>query len=255
MAVRTERFKYSKDFPVDEINRFFEDNAIDRTQIIATGVVQLSTNSMAYFVTYEDVIAPYVVGISPPDGASSVIISTPIIIQFSEALKSPVGPTDFSLTRDGADVDLTGLVSLAGSVVTIAAGAIDGTYGASYVLTVKTSIKDLNGNPMAQPKVTSWVTQSSTSSLVQKAGRVAPSNTDIANGYSNVVFSTSMPNDAYRLSDPSFHHSVLFPIGWPSGVTPFRITNKVAAGFRINFDAPFPTGAAVEWLALWGAPS
>lgn len=256
MAVRTERFKYSKDFPVDEINRFFEDNQIDRTQIIATGVVQLSPNSMAFFVTYQDVISPYVVGSSPPDGASSVVINTPIILQFSESIQA-ASAADFSLTRNGTPVVLTDpgiTISTVGSVVTIT-GAIDSTYGASYALTVKTSIKDLNGNPMTAPKVISWVTQSSTSVQVIKAGQVTPTNTDITNGYSSVTFGSAMPSDAYRLCDPSFHHSSPYLLGLPSGVTPFRITNKVAGGFRINFDAPFPTGASVEWLAIWGASS
>jgi hypothetical protein len=255
VAVRTERFKYSKDFSVDEINRFFEDNRIDRTQIIATGVVQLSTNSMAYFVTYEDVIAPYVVGTSPSDGASNVVLSSSIIIQFSESIQAAAA-ADFELTKNGVPVSLAGAtISTSGSVVTISGTGINEDYGASYVLTIKTSIKDANGNPMAAPYVVSWVTQASTSTQVQKAGRVTPTGPDITSGYSAISFASAMPNDAYRVPCPGFHHTAPWPTGTPFGAIPLRISNKVSGGFRINFDAPFPSGAALEWFAIWGAPS
>lgn len=253
MAVRTERFKYSKDFPVDEINRFFEDNRIDRTQIIATGVVQLSQNSMAYFVTYEDVISPYVVGTSPSDGAVSVIIGTSVIIQFSETIQVP-SLSDFSFTRNGVPVVAGVSVSTVGSITTIT-GLVNSDYGAAYVVTIKTSIKDVNGNPMAQPYVFSFVSQAATSTQVQKAGQVVPTGPDIAAGYSAINFASAFASDAYRVPCPGFHHTAPWPTGTPFGAIPLRISNKVAGGFRINFDAPFPSGAALEWFAIWGAPS
>lgn len=253
MAVRTKQFQIRKDVPVEEINRFYEDNNIDKTQILSVQVIQKAPNVSIYLVTYEDTVLPEVIGTSPANGASGVPTGIDVVIQFSEAVTS-LTSGDIEVTENGIPVVVPGGdITTNGSKVTIA-NVVD-ELDAAYVITLLTSIQDLNGNHLAYPYVLTFSTNPESAGVVHKAGRVTPTGTDLANGYHDVAFSDPFLSDAYRVADPSFHHTSAWPSGFPMPGTPFRITDKVAGGFRVNFDLPFPSGASFEWLASFGAAS
>lgn len=228
MAVRTERFQFSKDFPVEEVNRFFEDNGIDRTQILATEVIQKTPDAGIFMVVYEDIIQPYVVGTSPANGADGIPTGIDIIIQFSEAVQAVV-PADIEVTRNGSPVTVPpGDIATSGAKVTIS-NVVDATYGASYVITLLTTIEDAVGNPMAEPYIFQFTAISQVNSLVKKGGNVTPDGADITAGFIDVTFGAAMPDANYRVIA-----QLVGAIAQP-GVG-LRISNKIAAGFRINFD-------------------
>jgi hypothetical protein len=228
MSVQTRKFEFQKDVPVEEINRFYQESNIDRTQILNVQVIQKTPNAGVYMITYEDIIQPYVVGTSPANGASGVPAGTQIIVQFSEAVQ-PVLAVDVEVTRNGVPVVVVdGDIVTSGAKVTIS-NMIDTTYGASYVVTLKTSIEDLNGNNMAQPYVLQFTAISQINALIKKGGNVTPDAGDIAAGYINIAFVASMPDANYRLD------CQLVGILAQPGVG-LRVSNKTAAGFRINFD-------------------
>jgi len=253
MAVQTRQFQFQKDVPVEEINRFYQENNIDRTQILSVVLIQKTPNAGVYMVTYEDTILPEVIGTSPADGASGVPTGVDIIIQFSEEVQT-VLPADLEITENGNPVaPAPADVVTSGSKLTISNIVDD--FDSTYVVTLLTSIKDVNDNPLANPYVFTFVTTPESAGIVIKAGRVTPDGTDIANGFHDVVFGDAFLSDSYRIWDPSYHFTAPLPTGAPWGVTPWRITNKTSSGFRINFDVPFPSGAALEWGAVFGAPS
>lgn len=253
MAVQTRKFEFQKDVPVEEINRFYRENNIDRTQILSVVLIQKTPNAGVYMVTYEDTVLPEVVGTSPADGASGVPTGIDVIVQFSEAVQT-VGSGDISVTEDGSPVAVPpGDIITAGSKLTIQ-NVVD-EFDAAYVFTLLTSIQDTNNNPLARPYVFSFITTPESAGVVIKTGRVTPDGADISQGYHDVTFNESFLSDAYKVWDPSFHHTSALPTGVADVGTPWRVSNKMAAGFRINFDTPFPSGASLEWGAIFGAPS
>lgn len=253
MAIRTEKFELGKEVPIQRINRFFSDNITDPTQVLNIFGYQKAPNVSVLMVTYNDVVAPYVVATSPPDGLGGVLINSDIIIQMSEIVQAIDKAVDIEVLRNGVTVSPSGItIDPAGATSSFAIkGAVDDSFSATYVVTLKTTIQDQAGNNMELPHVFSFITQAQISALDIRSGKVTPSPAAIGSGYQDVSFGSVFGSDAYRLSGPSFHHLS----ARPSGLL-FRITNKTAIGFRINFDnAAFPSGADLEWLAILGASS
>jgi hypothetical protein len=210
MAVRTKKFEFQKDVPTEEINRFYQENNIDRTQILSVVLIQKTPNAGVYMITYEDIIQPYVIGTSPSNGSDGVPTGSAIIIQFSEAVTA-LTPSDVEVLRNGSPVALVG-----GDIVTVGArttisNAIDGTVNADYVVTIRETVTDLVGNAMSAPYVFNFTSQTEFAGLALKAGRIAPGTGDIAAGFSDVSFVEPFTNDSYRLSGFSFHHGAPYP--------------------------------------------
>ena len=255
MAVRTVKFELNKDVPVEAINRFFQDQHLDRTQILNISVIQKTPNASVFMVTYEDVTPPYVVGTSPADGSVGVPGNLDVVVQMSEQVQQ-VRAVDVEVLRNGTpvslidgDIQVPGSGTWPSSVFRIA-NAVDSTPNANYIVSLLTTIQDLLGNRMSQPHVFGFTTATQLAGLAIKAGREVPGTGDILAGFKDVVFTEAFTNANYDVPSPGFH-SISAPI---SG-QPFRIMNKVAGGFRVGWDFAFPTGAAFEWLAIYGAPS
>jgi len=250
VSVQTRLFEFQRNLPTEKINKFYDDNNIDRTQILDVTVFQKQQNVGVYAVTYEDTILPEVVGTSPANGASGVPINGQIVVQFSEAVVA-LTTSEVEVLRNGATVTLTNPdIVTASSKVTID-NAIDGSYNANYVVTMLTTIEDLNGNNMLVPYVFAFSSTGQQAGLVSKGDTITPGSAPIGSGYVDVAFSTPFNSSNYVTPDPGYTHDVTRPSGLA-----FRISNKIAASFRINFDgAPFPSGAALDWFAVEGLPN
>lgn len=248
MSVNIRKFELGKEVPIERVRQFYEAARLDRTQVLDVSVIQKTPNAAVYLLTYEDVMAPYVVGTSPANGATGIPTNSNIIIQFSEAVQNIV-PADVEVLKNGVPVVLgAGDITTAGAVVTISS-AVDATPNANYVVTLKTTIKDVVGNTMEYPYVFSFTTATQLAGLAFKADHITPDAADVAAGYVDISFTSAFTNSNYDLAEPSFHWGA--PV---SGVV-FRVTNKTAGGFRLNFDFLFPLGASLEWMAIYGAPS
>lgn len=254
MAVRTAKFEMNKDVPIEAINRFFQEQNLDRTQILNISVIQKAANASVFMVTYEDTVSPYVVGTSPSDGSAGVPSNLDIVVQMSEQVDQ-VRAVDVEVLRNGTpvslidgDIQVPGSGSWPSSVFRIT-NAVDSTPNANYVVSLLDTIHDILGNRMSQPFVFGFTTATELAGIAVKAGREVPGAGDIGAGYYDVGFTEPFTNANYDVPGIGFHY--------PSAVSgqAFRIANKVAGGFRVYFDFAFPTGAAFEWAALYGAQS
>lgn len=218
----------NKDVPIEEINRFFQAQLLDRTQILNISVIQKAPNASVFMITYEDVKDPYVLGTSPANGSDGIPTGIDVIVQFSEAVQTVVD-ADLEMTRNGVVVTLApGSLVTSGSKLTIK-NLVDTTYGAGYVITFLPTIKDALGNPLGEVYVLQFTAISQINSLIKKGGSTTPIAADITAGYIDVVFGAAMPDANYLvkcqlegvLTQPS--------VG-------LRVSTKTAAGFRVNFD-------------------
>ena len=229
MAIRTVKFELPKEVPIERINQFFVDTRIDRTQILNIAVIQKTPNTSVFMLTYEDIAAPYVLGTSPANGADGIPTGIDIIIQFSEPVQAVV-PADVEVTRNGVVISpLPALdITTSGSKVTLK-NVVSTVYGANYVVTLNTTIKDLVGNPMSNIYVFQFTAISQINSLIKKGGNTVPAGGDITAGFIDVVFGAAMP-DANYLTKCQLVGVLVQPS------VALRVSNKTAAGFRINFD-------------------
>lgn len=262
MSIKTVKFQLGKEISVKEINEFFRTAGLDRTQIIHAALIQKSPNTAAYLITYEDITAPYVVGTFPENGFTNVPLSSDVVVQMSEQVDTVQwtngASTDIEVRKNGTLVD----PSVVGGSVTPSAGswpssgftiqnAVDDTANAVYQITLKTTIEDTLGNTMQVPHVFAFTAVDEVSGISFKQGRITPTVAQIGSGFVDLTFDNDFPTANWRLSD-SFHSSSALPdpTGCPLRWDP---ATKTKSGQRVYFDFPFPTGAMIEWLAMYGA--
>lgn len=130
-----------------------------------SAIRDLAGNALAADVTWTfttaapaDVTPPSVVSFTPGQGATEVLLDSPLVVTFSEAVDpASVTPDTFQLTTTPFPSNFVGppTIAVAGDTVTYQAprGAWF-AFGQTFVATLTTGIRDLAGNPL--PASVSW---------------------------------------------------------------------------------------------------
>jgi Bacterial Ig-like domain len=128
------------------------------TATITTGAKDISGNALASnfiwaFISVDNV-PPTVLSVSPDSGATSVAVTAPVNITFSEAMDAATitaaGNVTIKTTATLTNVTGTVTYNAATNVATFTpTGSL--AFGTGYTLTVTTGVKDLAGNAMTSP--------------------------------------------------------------------------------------------------------
>jgi hypothetical protein len=124
------------------------------TGTISTGAKDASGNPIASSYSWSftttaiaDVTPPTIVSVVPASNATSVAISSNIVVTFSEAMNAPTITSSTFTFKQGSTV-ISGNVSYSGTAATFTpSAALNGN--TVYTATITTGCKDVAGNPIA----------------------------------------------------------------------------------------------------------
>ena len=258
MAIQVRKFNVGKDAAIDRINRFFQERGLKPANIVDIGVVDRGRDANEYFVTFEDITAPFLVTTLPADGDTNVGVGTPVIAIFSEAIQNVttsdieiVNVTDsITIAPSLFSIDNTGASNDKGEIRIVDEGYMEANK--VFRITFKTSITDLAGNALAEQESILIGTVVVSADLEFDGGRIS-SFTKSDGIHSAIVTPTrlSFGEDTLlhltlRAPDTTeFFHGL--NIHYEALVSP-------SGSFRaiIENTGVLPTGTALDWRALNG---
>jgi Bacterial Ig-like domain len=164
------------------------------TATITTGAKDISGNALAStfiwaFISVDNV-PPTVLSVSPVSGATSVAVTAPVNITFSEAMDAATitaaGNVTIKTTATLTNVTGTVTYNAATNVATFTpTGSL--AFGTGYTLTVTTGVKDLAGNAMASPFTSTFTTAAAPDTTPPTVVSTVP-----INGATNVPINTTV---------------------------------------------------------------
>ena len=274
MSVRVRRFDIGKDSKLEAINRFLLEEGIRSADVLHVQVNPLGPDRTELVLVIEDSSAPRVILTFPTDGQGGVAPGSQIIITFSEPIQALAsGDVEvFNITTntlvpiseytiDNSDVGLTrGIVRINDTGPDSAPLADYLQDGNVFRVTLKTTIKDLNGNTMEEPYDLIFTSSLSQATLDFDGDNVA------AGSFSNVSLNqweATITPARVTLSDTSLFSLTLRDDLAESVVGFEPRIQRTGASFKIVLEhvsklltpeptAVLPTGLSVEWGIING---
>lgn len=152
----------------------------------------------------ETVTAPFVVSTIAANGATGVVINTPISATFNMAMNpSSISASTFTVTSGGAAVP--GAVSYAGSVATFTPSAVL-NYGTLYTLTITTGATNLGGTHLLSNYVWTFTTITPPPAVVSTVPANGATNVPIGQvlsaTFSEAMNASSITGSTFTVSSP-----------------------------------------------------
>jgi Bacterial Ig-like domain len=167
------------------------------TVTVTTGVKDAAGNAMASQFTSTftsapapDTTPPNVTSVSPANGATSVAVTSPVNITFSEAMDAATitaaGNITVKTTATSTNVTGTVTYNAATNVATFTPSGSLG-FGTGYTVTVTTGVKDVAGNAMASPFTSAFTTAAAPDTTPPTVTSTVPTD-----GATNVAINTTV---------------------------------------------------------------
>ncbi|HUQ48669.1 MAG TPA: Ig-like domain-containing protein [Gemmatimonadaceae bacterium] len=228
------------------------------TVTVTTGVTDASGNPMAapfnsvFTTELLDTTAPTVTSVSPPDGSTTAATTTAIQIAFSEPMNpTTITTTTVSLKNAGTGANITSTVVYnagTNSVTLTPSGPLSNS--TQYTVTVTTGVKDVAGNQLAAPFVSSFTTVPLPDNTAPTIITRSPANgaTGVATN-SAVTIQFSEPMDQATINTTNIRLSVTSPSSPVAGTVAYNASTNTAT---FTPDAPLAnnTGYTVTTTGL-----
>ena len=208
-------------------------SATTYTATITTGAHDTSGNALPAnfnwtFIT-ADIVPPFVNSITPNNGATNVAVNTAVNIQFSETMDaSTINNTNITVKNTATSAPVAGTVTYTtvNSIGTFTPTA-SLSNGTQYTVTVSTGVKDLSGNQMTAPFVSSFTTAAAPDNTPPTVLSTSPTD-----GATNVAVSTVVTATFSEAMDATTINGTTFTLKTTSGSTPVAGTVAYDAGTK-----------------------